>query len=271
MADQNVELMLQHFKAAIIKFEAGYATMTEARAELHKVAQNFKLESIPLPESYAKPDSAEENTFEVALWPSTSGGNLKASGSIDGTNYRVLLFEGKKEGVILQGCIVPADAPEGSEIKDISVGYSAVKPRKDGQGNQLSLKFEQLDDWFNGDLERVVSDNPKAPVFKAVMHKGGGKKAVANNPLLNVLQQLDVPVPAAPVVPESPEPVHTPVAPVAPPSNAPDLSDFFNKPAAPAMEDVVREATQPAPNPLADMFGGSAKLPEAEVPSWLLQ
>jgi hypothetical protein len=270
MADQQVELLLQHLKATVIKFEAGYAAMTEARAELHKVTQNFKLESIPLPEAYAKPDSAEEVTFEVALWPSTAGGTLKASGSIDGTNYRVLLFEGKKEGVLLSGSIVPSDAPEGSEIKDISMGYAAVKPRKDGQGNELSLKFEQLDDWFNGNLERVVSDNPKAPAFKAAMRKGRGKKAVANNPLLNVLQQLDVPLPAAPA--PVPEPVHVPVAPVVP--AGPDLSDFFNKPVTPKADDDIPlftpEEQQAKANPLADMFGGAAKLPEAQVPSWLL-
>ena len=231
----DLAAVMQQMKKAFDRFEAGYALMTEARYELSAVSKQFKLDTIHAPVAAAQPASATNGdgtdtpTFEVAVWLS-EGAKTKGYASI-GDSIRIPLFEGAKEGVILQGPLVPSNLPEGTSLKDASIGYCMIKaPTTPGGPATISIIIERLGTWFNGELIRYTSENPKAPHLKAIMHKseGGGTSKQDMSALFG-----DVPLPPpSPTV--APDPlqalmsfnVAVPVAPA--PVAAPSLEDFFS-------------------------------------------
>ena len=274
MENQQATAFLQHLKVALLKFESAYSLLTEARAELHAVASNFKLDTVQLPEgaiTTTTPSSttsaSDEGTFDVAIWRNDTGSKLKATGIIDGTDFRLLLFESAKEGIALSGSIVPKDAPEGHDLKEISLGYCLVKPKDDGT-HELSIKFDQFDFWFNGQLApyQNTTGNPKAPAFKATMHKSapGGNKV--KNAFADIMSTIAIPPAAMPVpapvvddIPfDAPQPV--PVAPAAP-------QTLFE------MAAQVQSQAAPAPTPQAasnTLFAAATtELPSLSLPKWM--
>jgi hypothetical protein len=284
MQNQQATQFLTHLKVAILKFESAYDLMTQARAEIHAVASNFKLDAVELPQGTltADPtvDSSDEPSFEVAIWRNDTGSKLKATGMIDGSNFRLLFFESTKEGIVLSGSIVPKDAPEGSELKDISLGYVLVKPNDQG-GHELSIKFDQFDFWFNGAVlpNPNASGNPKAPTFKAIMHKsGGGGGSRVKNAFASLMETITLP-PAAipdPVAAIEEFPVDTNQVPVTAPA-APRPTLFEMAPADPAAAIFGMAPTTPAPAaptppaPAGNSLFGSAvsELPGLQLPNWM--
>lgn len=156
---QNVEVVLAQLAEAVSKFEAGYAQMTEARARLHEVAKALQVDKLqaskPAPVLEAKPQSSDDEEggieFDVLLW-SSQGEKAAFSGVISGFDLRVVAFESEKEGIAYTGKVMPPDA----QGMDDSVGYFLIKLVKDKAGNptgvRMSLKFDQKDTWFNGDV-----------------------------------------------------------------------------------------------------------------------
>jgi hypothetical protein len=233
----DLAAVMQQMKKAFDRFEAGYALMTEARYELSAVSKQFKLDTIHAPVAAAQPASATNGdgtdtpTFEVAVWLS-EGAKTKGYASI-GDSIRIPLFEGNPEkGIILQGPLVPSNLPEGTSLKDASIGYCMIKaPATPGGPARISIIIERLGTWFNGELARFVSDNPKAPHLKATMHKSEGGGGTSKQDMSALFGDVPLPPPSPTVAPDPLQAlmsfnVAVPVAPA--PVAAPSLEDFFS-------------------------------------------
>ena len=243
----DLAAVMQQMKKAFDRFEAGYALMTEARYELNAVSKQFKLDTIHAPVAAAQPasvtngDGTDIPTFEVAVWLS-DGAKTKGYASI-GDSIRIPLFEGTKEGVILQGPLVPSNLPEGTSLKDASLGYCIIKaPAAPGGPARVSILIENLGVWFNGELAKFVSDNPKAPHLKATMHKSEGG-SMPKQDVSALFGEIPLPPPSPTVAPDPLQAlmsfnVTVPVAPA--PVAATSLEDFFsaNKPTGVDAADV---------------------------------
>lgn len=229
----NAQELLTHLKTAILKFNAGYQLVTEAKQEMDTVYRNFKLGTIETPEvpqlEQQTQTPKQAGAIEVALWKASGLGATKYNGRIDGTDLMVRLFEGKKEGVLLSGGVVPKDSSEGS-FTDNSVAYVMIKQR--GNAAQMSIKFDAIDTWYNGDIEKVDKTNDKMPDLRCTLVPS---TSTATAPKANTLALLE-----SPAVQETQEnvnealgltvPQESPVLPWDEPVKSPTADELLNTP-----------------------------------------
>lgn len=251
----NAQDLLVHLKATIIKFNAGFQLMTEAKAELDSVYKNFKLGTIETPEVQQPTAPApaaiggSQPAFTVALWKSSGLGKTKFSGRIDGTDLMVRLFEGKKEGTLLSGGIIPKDAGEGS-FSDNSIGFVSVKQK--GEQLEMGVKFDAKEQWFNGTIEVVnKGDNDRMPDLRCELFPSS---SVASAPKANTLALLE-----SPAVQETQADVNEALG-----LTAPEPALPWDEPAAEAPKVDVDNLLN-TPNPAALTEG------PGQLPSWLLE
>lgn len=181
--------LLIHLKQTILKFNAGYQLISEAKQELDAVYQNFKLNNIELPEAATMTQQAttgSQPAFTVLLWATSGLGSAKFTGVIADTELKVVLFEGKKEGTVLQGSVVPEVTPAGSSLSENSIGFVAIKQRNDRL--EMSVKFDAKEQWFNGVVEKVNKKSDKSPDIKCELFAN-----VATAPKANTLALLETP------------------------------------------------------------------------------
>jgi hypothetical protein len=243
---------LTHLKATIVKFNAGYQLMTEAKAELDNVYRNFKLQTIETPEPVAPTAPAASGAapaLSIAFWKTAGLGATKLNGKIDGLDgYVIRLFESKNDKFILTGGVV-AKENSGGSFTENSIAFVGVKQHADKL--EVSLKFDAKDIWYNGDLVQVSKTNEKMPDLRAELHV-----SVASAPQANTLSLLE-----SPAVQEAQAPVTEALGLV--PEQGVDVARVANLPWDEAPATPTASELLNAPNPTALTEGAG------QLPAWL--
>ena len=102
-------------------------------------------------------------------------------------------------------------------------------PATPGGPATISIIIEHINTWFNGELAKYTSDNPKAPHLKAMMQKSGS--STPKQDMSALFGDVPLPPPSPTVAPDPLQAlmsfnVAVPVAPA--PVAAPSLEDFFS-------------------------------------------
>lgn len=187
-------------KQLLISFETAFQILSEARAQYLPLYQQLAAGTAPAtttaPQAPApQQESTSSPDFTVLLYENSGLGSSKYTGMIAGTDFRIRLFEGKKEGTLYQGVIYPKEASgqENTSLSDIKVGGIFLNVKEDN-GNkyvQCSVIFDaKPGQWYNGRITKTDKNSSNAPDLKADMWVSGTKATTSAQPspaLLNLL------------------------------------------------------------------------------------